>query len=134
MAVIQEAYVNGVSTRRVDRLVEQLGIAGMSKDQVSRLCRGLDEQVRAFRERPLEGSYPYLWLDAKVERVREPGGVRHKALVIAYGVHQTGRREVIGLDVGAAETQGRSGGSSCAGCAPVGCRACACVSPMPTRV
>jgi putative transposase len=105
VAVVQEAYVNGVSTRRVDRLVEQLGIAGMSKDQVSRLCRGLDEQVRVFRERPLEGRYPYLWLDAKVERVREPGGVRHKALVIAYAVHQSGRREVIGLDVGAAETE-----------------------------
>jgi putative transposase len=105
VAVVQEAYVNGVSTRRVDRLVEQLGIAGMSKDQVSRLCRGLDEQVRVFRERPLEGCYPYLWLDAKVERVREPGGVRHKALVIAYGVHQSGRREVIGLDVGEAETE-----------------------------
>jgi transposase-like protein len=105
VAVVQEAYINGVSTRRVDRLVEQLGIAGMSKDQVSRLCRGLDEQVQAFRERPLEGRYPYLWLDAKVERVREPGGVRHKALVIAYGVHQSGRREVIGLDVGEAETE-----------------------------
>jgi putative transposase len=105
VAVVQEAYVNGVSTRRVDRLVEQLGVAGMSKDQVSRLCRGLDEQVRVFRERPLEGRYPYLWLDAKVERVREPGGVRHKALVIAYGVHETGRREVIGIDVGEAETQ-----------------------------
>jgi putative transposase len=83
VAVVQEAYVNGVRTRRVDRLVEQLGIAGMSKDQVSRLCRGLDEQVRVFREQPLEGRYPYLWLDAKMERVREPGGVRHKALVIA---------------------------------------------------
>ena len=70
------------------------------QDQVSRLCRGLDTQVRVFRERPLEGRYPYLWLDAKVERVREPGGVRHKSLVIAYGVHQTGRREVIGVDVG----------------------------------
>jgi putative transposase len=105
VAVVQEAYVNGVSTRRVDRLVEQLGIASISKDQVSRLCRGLDEQVQVFRERPLEGRYPYLWLDAKVERVHEPGGVRHKALVIAYGVHQSGRREVIGLDVGAAETE-----------------------------
>jgi len=104
VAVVQEAYVNGVSTRRVDRLVEQLGITSMSKDQVSRLCRGLDEQVRAFRERPLEGRYAYLWLDAKIERVREPGGVRQKALVIAYGVHETGRREVIGLDVGEAET------------------------------
>jgi putative transposase len=103
--VVQEAYVNGVSTRRVDRLVEQLGVAGMNKDQVSRLCGGLDEQVQVFRERPLEGRYPYLWLDAKVERVREPGGVRHKALVIAYGVHESGRREVIGLDVGEAETE-----------------------------
>jgi putative transposase len=105
VAVVQEAYVNGVSTRKVDRLVEQLGLQGMSKDQVSRLCRGLDEQVSVFRERPLAGAYPYLWLDAKVERVREPGGVRHKALVIAYGVHQTGRREVVGLDVGEAETE-----------------------------
>ena len=73
VAVVQEAYVNGVSTRKVDRLVEQLGVAGMSKDQVSRLCQGLDDQVAAFRERPLEGRHPYLWLDAKVERVREPG-------------------------------------------------------------
>jgi putative transposase len=105
VAVVQEAYVNGVSTRRVDRLVEQLGIAGMSKDQVSRLCRGLDQQVQAFRERLLEGRYAYLWLDAKVERVREPGGVRQKALVIAYGVHESGRREVLGLDVGEAETE-----------------------------
>ena len=105
VAVVQEAYVNGVSTRKVDRLVEQLGLHHLSKDQVSRLCRGLDEQVRVFCAQPLEGAYPYLWLDAKVERVREPGGVRHKALVIAYGVHQTGRREVIGIDVGETETE-----------------------------
>jgi putative transposase len=105
VAVVQEAYVNGVSTRKVDRLVEQMGLHQLSKDQVSRLCCGLDEQVRVFRERPLEGAYPYLWLDAKVERVRERGGVRHKALVIAYGVHESGRREVIGLDVGEAETE-----------------------------
>jgi putative transposase len=75
------------------------------QDTVSRLCRGLDEQVTVFRERPLAGAYPYLWLDAEGERVREPSGVRHKALVIAYGVHETGRREVIGLDVGEAETE-----------------------------
>jgi len=105
VAVIQEAYVNGVSTRKVDRLVTQLGLSDISKSAVSRLCAGLDEQVQIFRERPLEGSYPYLWLDAKVERVREPGGVRHKALVVAYGVHETGRREVIGIDVGEAETE-----------------------------
>src|SRR3954465_6071907 len=105
VAVVQEAYVNGVSTGKVDRLVEQLGLRGMSKDQVSRLCRGLDEQVRVFRQRELEGRYPYLWLDAKVERVREPGGVRQKALVLAYGVHESGRREVLGLDFGEAESE-----------------------------
>src|SRR3954469_1458597 len=105
VAVVQEAYVNGVSTRKVDRLVEQLGVSGMSKDQVSRLCRGLDEQVQVFRERPLEGRYPYVWLDGKIEKVRERGGVRQKCLVIAYAVHETGRREVLGLDVGEAETE-----------------------------
>ena len=87
VAVVQEAYVNGVSTRTLERLVEQLGVASLSKDQVSRMCGLLDEQVAIFRERPLEGRYPYLWLDAKVERVLGPGGVRHKCLVIAYAVH-----------------------------------------------
>lgn len=105
VAVVQEAYVNGVSTRKVDRLVTQLGLSGISKSAVSRLCSGLDEQVRFFRCRPLEGQYPYLWLDAKIERVREPDGVRHKALVVAYGVHESGRREVVGIDVGEAETE-----------------------------
>jgi putative transposase len=105
VAVVQEAYVNGVSTRKVDRLVEALGLAGVSKDQVSRLCRGLDEQVMAFRERPLERAYPYLWLDAKVEKVRAGGRVEHRALVVAYGVDAAGHREVIGLDVGAAEAE-----------------------------
>jgi transposase-like protein len=94
-----------VSTRKVDRLVEQMGLRGLSKDQVSHMCRGLDEQVSAFRERPLQGAYPYLWLDAKIEKVREPGGVRQKALVVAYAVHESGVREVIGLDVGEAETE-----------------------------
>jgi putative transposase len=106
VAVVQEAYVNGVSTRKVDRLVQQLGIGSMSKSAVSRLCARLDEQVTAFRERPLDGgTYPYLWLDAKIERVREPGAVRQKCLVIAYGVHESGRREVLGLDVGECETE-----------------------------
>ena len=89
VAVVQEAYVNGVSTRKVDRVVEQLGVR-MTKDQVSRLCPRLDEQVPVFRERPLEGAYPYLWLDAKQEKVRDRGHVVPKALVIAYGVHETG--------------------------------------------
>jgi len=104
VAVVQEAYVNGVSTRKVDRVVEQLGVR-MSKDQVSRLCARLDEQVSAFRERPLEGAYPYLWLDAKHEKVRDGAHVVSKALVIAYGVHESGRREVIGLDVGQIESE-----------------------------
>src|ERR1700742_5075356 len=105
VAVVQEAYVNGVSTRKVDRLVEQMGLRGLSKDQVSRMCAGLDEQVSAFRSRPLDGSYPYVWLDAKIERVRETGGVRQKALVVAYAVSEAGVREVIGIDVGEAETE-----------------------------
>ena len=104
VAVVMEAYVNGVSTRKVDRLVEQLGIGGMSKDRVSAICRGLDERVAAFRERPLEGAYPYLWLDAKYVKVRDHGRVVSKALVVAYAVHETGIREVIGLDVGEVES------------------------------
>jgi transposase-like protein len=105
VAVVMEAYVNGVSTRKVDRLVEELGIAGMSKDRVSALCRGLDERVSAFRNRPLEGTFPYLWLDAKQLKVRSGGHVRSKALVVAYAVHETGRREVIGIDIGEVETE-----------------------------
>lgn len=105
VAVVMEAYVNGVSTRKVDRLVEQLGIQTMTKDRVSALCRALDEQVAAFRERPLEGRFPYLWLDAKHLKVRDRGHVRSKACVIAYAVHETGAREVLDLDVGEVESE-----------------------------
>ena len=105
VAVVLEAYVNGVSTRKVDRLVEQLGIQGMTKDRVSALCRGLDEQVEVFRSRPLGGAYPYLWLDAKQLKVRDQGHVRSKTLVVAYAVHETGRREVIGIDLGEVESE-----------------------------
>ena len=105
VAVVMEAYVNGVSTRKVDRLVEQLGIHGMSKDRVSAMCGALDDQVQAFRQRPLEGAHPYLWLDAKVVKVRDRGHVYPKALVVAYSVHETGCREVIGLDIGEIETE-----------------------------
>ena len=105
VAVVMEAYVNGVSTRKVDRLVEELGISGMSKDRVSALCRGLDERVDAFRNRPLEGEFPYLWLDAKHLKVRDRGSVRSKALVVAYAVHDSGRREVIGIDIGEVESE-----------------------------
>ncbi len=104
VSVVQEAYVAGVSTRKVDQVVESLGLR-ISKSEVSRICAGLDEQVEAFRNRPLEGSYPYLWLDAKVEKVRDGGRVVRKALVLAYAVHESGYREVIGLDVGEAETE-----------------------------
>jgi transposase-like protein len=105
VSVVMEAYVNGVSTRKVDRLVEQLGIQGMSKDRVSRMCRDLDDHVEQFRSRPLEGAYPYLWLDAKHLKVRDCGRVVSKALVVAYAVHDSGRREVIGLDLGEVESE-----------------------------
>ena len=104
VSVVQEAYVAGVSTRKVDQVVESLGLR-ISKSEVSRICQGLDEQVDAFRNRPLEGAYPYLWLDAKVEKVRDGGRVVRKCLVFAYGVHASGYREVIALDVGEAETE-----------------------------
>jgi putative transposase len=104
VSVVQQAYVCGVSTRRVDQLVESLGLR-ISKSEVSRIAGLLDEQVRAFRERPLQGRYPYLFVDAKIEKVRDGGRVQRKCVVIAHAVHETGRREIIGLDVGAAETE-----------------------------
>src|SRR4051795_11207446 len=104
VSVVQQAYVCGVSTRRVDQLVESLGLR-ISKSEVSRICQALGDHVEAFRTRPLEGRYPYLFLDAKVEKVRAGGRVVNKALVIAHAVHETGRREIVGLDVGAAETE-----------------------------
>lgn len=105
VAVVAEAYVNGVSTRKVERLVAHLSVESMSRSTVSRLCKSLDTHVRLFRERPLEGRYPYLWLDAKAEKAREAGAVRSKALVVAYAVHESGRREVIGIDVGESESE-----------------------------
>jgi putative transposase len=104
LAVVQQAYVCGVSTRRVDQLVESLGLR-ISKSEVSRVCQALDEHVDAFRTRPLEGRYPYLFLDAKIEKVRDGGRVVNKALVVAHGVHESGRREILSIDVGEAETE-----------------------------
>ena len=104
VSVVQQAYVCGVSTRRVDQLVESLGLR-ISRSEVSRIAGLLDEQVRAFRERPLEGRYPYVFVDAKVEKVRDGGRVQRKCVVIAHAVHETGRREIIGRDVGEAETE-----------------------------
>jgi Transposase and inactivated derivatives len=97
---ICEAYVQGVSTRKVDELVRQLGVEGVSKSEVSRIATRLDEQVEAFRSRPLVGRYPYLFLDARYEKVRDDRSrVVSMALVVAYGVAETGEREVLGLDV-----------------------------------
>ena len=100
IAVICEAYVKGVSTRKVEDLMQTLGIQGISKSEVSRICAELDTRVAAFRGRPLLGRYPYLWLDARYEKVRdEQGRVVCMALAVAYGVSETGEREVLGLEV-----------------------------------
>jgi len=103
VAVVQEAYVQGISTRKVDDLVQSLGMSGISKSQVSRLCEGLDAEVQRFRERRLAGAYPYVWLDATFVKVREAGRVQAQAVVIAIGVRESGEREVLGLDVGPSE-------------------------------
>jgi putative transposase len=103
VAVVREAYVQGVSTRKVDDLVKALGLDGISKSQVSRLCQSLDEEVERFRNRPLEGSFPYVWLDATFVKVRDGGRVVSQAVVIAIGVNGEGQREVLGLDVGPSE-------------------------------
>jgi len=103
LAVVQEAYVQGVSTRRVDELVKALGMAGISKSQVSRLCQELDAEVARFRTRGLAGPYPYVWLDATFVKVREDGRVVSMAIVVAVGVNAGGQREVLGLDVGPSE-------------------------------
>jgi putative transposase len=102
VSVVPEAYVAGVSTRKVDQVVESLGLR-ISKSEVSRIRARLDEQVDAFRTRPLEGRHPHLWLDAEVEKVRDSRRVVRKALVLAYGVHESGYRQVIALEVGEAE-------------------------------
>jgi transposase-like protein len=103
VAVVQEAYVQGVSTRRVDDLVQALGMTGISKSQVSRLCQALDDEVERFRTRRLEGLYPYVWLDATFVKVRDGGRVVSMAVVVAIGVRASGEREVLGLDVGPSE-------------------------------
>jgi putative transposase len=104
-AVIQEAYVHGVSTRAVDDLVKAMGMTGISKSQVSRLCADIDERVRAFLERPIEGEWPYLWIDATYVKVREAGRVVSVAVIIAVAVNTDGRREVLGMAVGPSEAE-----------------------------
>lgn len=109
-AVIQEAYVHGISTRSVDDLVKALGMSGVSKSQVSRLCGELDERVGAFLNRPIEGDWPYLWIDATYVKTREAGRIVSVAVIVAVGVNTDGQREVLGAPV----KPSRSGRSSCA--------------------
>jgi len=103
--VIQEAYIQGVSTRRVDELVKALGLTGIDKSAVSRIRKPLDEVVRQFRERKLEATYPYLWLDALYLKVRQNHRIVSQAVVIAIGVKETGEREILGFDIGASEEE-----------------------------
>ena len=104
LAVVQQAYVEGVSTRRVEDLVQALGCDGISKSQVSRICSELDAMVESFLGRPLDGGpYPYVWLDALTQKVREGGRIVNVSVAVATAVNREGRREVLGIDVGASE-------------------------------
>jgi putative transposase len=104
-AVIQEAYVHGISTRSVDDLVKAMGASGISKSQVSRLCEEIDERVNAFLARPIEGEWPYLWIDATYLKTREAGRIVSTAVILAVGVNSDGRREVLGIATGASEAE-----------------------------
>jgi putative transposase len=104
-AVVQEAYVHGVSTRSVDDLVKAMGMTGISKSQVSRLCEEIDEKVNAFLSRPIEGDWPYLWIDATYVKVRESGRIVSVAVIVAVGVNSDGRREVLGMAIGPSEAE-----------------------------
>jgi len=104
-AVIQEAYVQGVSTRSVDELVKAMGMTGISKSQVSRLCGEIDDKIGSFLNRPLEGDWPYLWLDATYVKVRQDGRIVSVAVIVAVGVNGDGRREVLGMAIGPSEAE-----------------------------
>jgi len=104
-AVIQEAYIQGISTRSVDDLVKAMGMSGVSKSQVSRLCEDIDERVDAFLDRPIEGDWPYIWIDATYVKVRQNGRIVSVAVIIAVGVNTDGRREVLGMTIGASEAE-----------------------------
>ena len=103
--VIQEAYVQGVSTRSVDELVKAMGMSGISKSQLSQLCAEIDERMGAFLNRPIEGDSPYLWIDATYVKVREAGRIVSMAVIIAVTVEADGQREVMGMSVGASEAE-----------------------------
>src|SRR5580704_1941806 len=105
IAVIQEAWIGGVSTRRVDDLVQAMGLSGISKSQVSKLCKEIDERVHAFLDRPLAGEWPYLWLDATYLKQREGGRIVSVAAIIAVAVNTDGKREIVGLHIGPSEAE-----------------------------
>jgi putative transposase len=105
VAVIQEAWIGGVSTRRVDELVQAMGLGGIGKSTVSKLCKDIDERVNAFLDRPLEGEWPYLWLDATYLKVREGGRIVSVAAIVAVAVDAEGRREIVGLGLGPSEAE-----------------------------
>lgn len=104
-AVIQEAYIQGISTRSVDDLVKAMGMTGISKSQVSRLCEDIDGRVKAFLDRPIEGDWPYVWVDATYVKVRQAGRIVSVAVIVAVGVNTDGRREVLGMDIGPSEAE-----------------------------
>jgi transposase-like protein len=104
-AVIQEAYIQGISTRSVDDLVKAMGMSGISKSQVSRLCEEIDVRVKAFLDRPIEGDWPYLWIDATYVKVRQAGRIVSVAVIVAVGANGDGRREVLGMTVGTSEAE-----------------------------
>ena len=104
-AVIQEAYIQGISTRSVDDLVKALGMEGVSKSQVSRLCEQIDERVHTFLDRPIEGDWPYVWLDATYVKARRDHHIVSVAIIVAVGVNTDGRREVLGMTVGHSEAE-----------------------------
>ncbi len=105
VAVIQEAWIGGVSTRRVDDLVQAMGLSGISKSTVSKLCKDIDDRVGEFLNRPLVGDWPCLWLDATYLKVRQGGRIVSIAAIIAVAVNTDGRREIIGLGTGPSEAE-----------------------------
>jgi putative transposase len=105
VSVIQEAWIGGVSTRRVDELVQAMGLSGISKSTVSKLCKDIDDRVNAFLDRPLAGDWPYLWLDATYLKQREGGRIVDVAAIIAVAVNTDGKREIVGLHIGPSEAE-----------------------------
>src|SRR6266853_4168532 len=104
-AVSDLADIRRGSTRSVDDLVKAMGMTGISKSQVSRLCGEIDDKIAAFLNRPLEGDWPYVWLDATYVKARCDGRIVAVAVIVAVGVNGDGRREVLGMAIGAAEAE-----------------------------